>query len=536
MTNLNTPTTTITKATATVLVSTGGYEVTSTTKGVPGQFDKLIGLIKALPQTGTVIIGATKLKGIFKALGENSKDAWTFKQFIHSKGWELRSVGEDYTIFRQDLEGIVLTQGDWYKQSAEEVVDQELGMAEEKEMVDYSHEYIPTKWEQIVGDELDEEPSKLPKPVYPVIVYTGEVKLSTSIQLGVVYSTVSVGTDQGVKECKFLHTPAGVVTLKGKHFNSVAELEEAVKAAFKVETQEVSATTQTEEVQMKPKTFCQLMKAEWIPSRETWVAQTLINKMRATWTSGKYPTCERQKAFMKAFVAQVAILPQGVEMPARAFLTAYDMAVEQLTGVKIETPKFVSSMTGEDAAANFEGEHTVGIVTQTITKVFKPVALPEHLKKCEVKDLPKPEARSMLEILLDKASKSVQELTGDSWDMKDFSNLESICESFDGEEQYQYHINMIRMWIDNNQEETQGVGPQEKPCEEDEELSEGKVTIKTMLGDTYTIEIFFNEGKTLWVNTRSGESFGSLYDLCMVHDKEYLNHSLFVNDQLVGGK
>lgn len=105
MTNLNiTATTTITKATATELVATGGYKVTSTTKGVVGQFDKLIELIKALPQEGTVIIGAAKLKGIFKALGENSKDAWNFKQFIHSKGWELRNVGPDYTIFRQDRE------------------------------------------------------------------------------------------------------------------------------------------------------------------------------------------------------------------------------------------------------------------------------------------------------------------------------------------------------------------------------------------------------------------------------------------------
>lgn len=184
---------------------------------------------------------------------------------------------------------------------------------------------------------------------------------------------------------------------------------------------------------MKPKTFCQMMKAEWIPSKDTWVAQTLINKMRATWTSGKYPTDGRQKEFMKLFVAQVAILPQGVEMPARAFLTAYDMVVEQLTGVKMETPKFVSSMTGEDAASSFEGEHTVGIVTQTITKVFKPVALPEHLKKCEVKDLPKPEARSHREILLEKAIESVKKLTEDTWDMQDSLNLESICENLEEE-------------------------------------------------------------------------------------------------------
>ena len=535
MTNLNiTATTTITKAAATELVATGGYKVTSTTKGVVGQFDKVIELIKALPQTGTVIIGAAKLKGIFKALGENSKDAWTFKQFIHSQGWELRNVGPDYTIFRQDKEGIVLTQGDWYKQTAEEVVDQELSMAEEKEMVDYSHEYVPTRWEQVVADKLGVEPSKLPEPVYPVVPYTGPVVLPTVIQLGVVYSTLNVDTDQGTKICKFLYTPTGVVTCKGNHFESVEALINAVQAAFKLETQEVSETTQ--EVVMK--TFVDLMKEAWIPSRETWVAQTLINKMRTTWTSGKYPTDENQKLFMKAFVAQVEILPQGVEMPARAFLTAYDMVVEQLTGAKPEISEFKSSMTGEEAASSFEGEHTVEIVTQTITKKFEPVALPKHLKKSQVKELPKPETRSYKEILLEKASKSVQELTKDSWDMQDFFNLESICESFDGEEQYQFHVNMIRMWIQENTQEGKGtlVHTQEKPCEDTEEMSEGKVTIKNMLGKRYTIEVFFNSDKTLWINTKSGESFNTLSDLCMVHDKEYFSHEFFVENKLVEDK
>ena len=490
MTTINTTTVTIVKATATTLIAIGGYEVTSATKGIPGQFDKLIELINKLPEDQDCFIEAGLLKGVFKALGENSKDADRFKGVLALKGWSLVKVAEDWTIYKGNGTGIVIT----------------------KNTYTFSDK------------------------VYPLVMYTGEVKLPTVIQLGVIYSTVSVGTDQGVKECKFLHTPAGVVTLKGKHFNSVAELEEAVKAAFKVETQEVSETTQQpEEVAMKPKTFCQLMKDEWIPSRETWVAHALINKMRTTWKSGKYATDDRQAIFMKEFVAQVATLPQGIEMPNSAFLTAYDMVKERLTGVRIETPKFVSSMTPEEAAANFEGEHTVGIVTQTITKKFEPVALPEHLRKSQVKDSPKPEARSMLEILLDKASESVQELTGDSWDMKDFFNLESICESFDGEEQYQYHINMIRMWIDNHQEKTQGVVDTQEKLPEDEELSEGKLTIKTMLGESYTIEVFYNVDKTLWVNTKSGESFGSLYDLCMVHEKEYFSHEFFVNGQLVGG-
>ena len=386
MTTINTTaTTTITKATATELVATGGYKVTSTTKGVVGQFDKLIELIKALPQEGTVIIGAAKLKGIFKALGENSKDAWNFKQFIHSKGWELRNVGPDYTIFRQDREGIVLTQGDWYKQTAEEVVGQELSMAEEKEMVDYSHEYVPTRWEQIVGDELGQEPSKLLKPVYPIIIYTGEVKLPTVIQLGVVYSEIGVETDQGVKTSKFLYTNTGIITCKGTTFESVEALVDAVKAAFKVETQEVSETTkqEPEENTMKPKTFCQLMKEEWIPSKDTWEAGNLVARMRVTWKSGKYLTDDRQAVFMKEFIAQVATLPQGIEMPNSAFLTAYDIVRERLTGIKVpvEYPETLGKITDDEAVENFEGELPQGNVLSTGTIIpVQGVALPDHLK------------------------------------------------------------------------------------------------------------------------------------------------------------
>ena len=510
---------TIVKANATTITTACGIIVESTSKGVPGQFDKLIGLINQAPEDKDLIIEASLLKGVFKALGEDSKDASTFKCVLSLKGWSLMQVADDWTIYRGNGTGIVLTKNTYNWETQEKV----------EEMVDYSHEYVPTRWEQVVADKLGAEPSKLPEPVYPVVPYTGPVVLPTVIQLGVVYSTLNVDTDQGTKICKFLYTPTGVVTCKGNRFESVEALVNAVQTAFKVETQEVSETTQ--EVVMK--TFVDLMKEVWIPSKDTWVAQTLINKMRTTWTSGKYPTDENQKLFMKAFVAQVDVLPQGIELPNRAFLTAYDMVVEQLTGVKAEVPKFVSSMTGEEAASFFEGEHTVEIVTQTITKKFEPVALPEHLKKSHVKELPKPETRSCKEILLEKASKSVQELTKDSWDMRDFFNLESICESFDGEEQYQFHVNMIRMWIKENTQEDKGTfaSTQEKPCENTEEMSEGKVTIKTMLGDTYTIEVFYNSSKTLWINTKSGESFNSLLDLCMVHDKEYFNHELFVEGQ-----
>ena len=518
MTTINTTATvTIVKATATALVATGGYEVTSTTKGVVGQFDKLVELIKALPQTGTVIIGAAKLKGVFKALGENSKDAWTFKQFIHSKGWELRSVGPDYTIFRQDKEGIVLTQGDWYKQSAEEVVGQELSMAEEKEMVDYSHEYVPTSWEQVVADELGVEPSKLPEPVYPVVPYTGPVVLPTVILLGVVYSTLNVDTDQGTKICKFLYTPTGVVTCKGNHFESVEALINAVQAAFKLETQEVSETTQ--EVVMK--TFVDLMKEVWIPSKDTWEAGNLVARMRATWKSGKYATDDRQAVFMKEFVEQVNILPQGIEMPNSAFLTAYEMVKEKLTGIKtpVEYPETIGKITDEEAVENFEADlPQKGVLTTGTIIPVQGVALPDHLKAFVVKQEVAQEEQDLvnhihsLEESILKRCESEDELTQESV-KADEEVLQELYKQLRGT-----HVQV-----------------EEKLPEDDEELSEGKVVIDSFGGQKYTIEIFFNKAKTLWINTKSEESFTSLYDLCMVQEKEYKNHQLFVNGQLVGG-
>ena len=525
MTTINTTaTTTITKATATELVATGGYKVTSTTKGVVGQFDKLIELIKALPQTGTVIISAAKLKGVFKALGENSRDAWTFKQFLHSEGWELRSVGPDYTIFRQDCQGIVLTQGDWYKQSAEEVVGKELSMSEEKEMVDYSNEYVPTRWEQIVGDELDQEPSKLPKPVYPVIVYIGELKLPTVIQLGVVYSEIGVETDQGVKTSKFLYTDTGIITCKGTKFENVETLINAVKAAFKLETQEVSETNQQPQeivMETKPLTFCQLMKAEWIPSKDTWEASNLIARMRATWRSGKYATDDRQAVFMKEFVAQVATLPQGIEMPNSAFLTAYDIVRERLTGIKVpvEYPETLGKITDDEAVENFEGELPQGNVLTTGTIIpVQGVALPDHLKAFVVKQEVAQEEQDLvnhihsLEESILKRCESEDELTQESV-KADEEELQELYKQFRG--------TLVQV--------------EEKLCEDVEELSEGKVVIHSFNKEKCTIDVFFNKEKTLWMNTKSGESFTSLYDLCNVQEKEYKDHQLFVNGQLAGG-
>ena len=496
---------TIAKATPATITTTCGIVVESVSKGVPGQFDKVINLINKLPE-GEFFIEAEKIKGVFKALGENSKDCNTFKFVLVCKGWDLVQIEKDVWFICRPEGDIVLINGSYVEPTQPEEVEmkvednfnfKELPFKEQSDinclllsikgktfpssLNDIEDAIFKASWNedekiQQAIQELEDivrqyRPSQIKDKVktYPVIVYTGEPKLPTSIQLGVVYSTISVETDQGVKEGKFLYTNTGIITCKGTKFESVEALIVAVQTAFKVETQAVSETTQQpQEVAMetKPLTFCQLMKAEWIPSKDVWEAGNLIARMRATWKSGKYLIDDRQAVFMKEFVAQVATLPQGIEMPNSAFLTAYDLVRERLTGIKTTTqhPETIGEITDEEAVENFEGELPQGNVLNTGTIIsVQGVDLPEHLQAFVVK----------------------------------------------------------------------AEDPQEEVSEE--ELSEGKVVIDSFGGQKYTIEVFFNREKTLWINTKSGESFTSLYDLCMVQEKEYKNHQLFVNGQLVGG-
>ena len=480
---------TIVKATSTVLlVSVKGtdgvkdhtFKIEGTSKGVPGQFDKLVDLINQLPE-GEFFIEAEKIKGVFKALGENSKDSTTFKFVITCKGWELVQVEKDVWFICRPEGDIVLINGSYVE---------------------------PTQPEEV--------------KTYPVIASTGEPKLPTSIQLGVVYSTLNVDTDQGTKICKFLYTPTGVVTCKGTRFESIEALINAVQAAFKLETQEVSKTTQQEQgVQMKPKTFCQMMKTEWIPSKDTWEAGNLVARMRATWKSGKYATDDRQAAFMKEFVAQVATLPQGIEMPNSAFLTAYDIVKERLTGIKVpvEYPETLGKITDDEAVENFEGELPQGNVLTTGTIIpVQGVALPDHLKAFVVKQEVAQEEQDLVNHI-----HSLEESILKRCESEDELTQESVKAD---EEELQELYKQLRGTL---------VQVEEKLCEDVEELSEGKVVIHSFNKEKYTIEVFFNKEKTFWMNTKSGESFTSLYDLCNVQEKEYKDHQLFVNNEVVGG-
>ena len=372
-----TTTITIVKANPTTIATACGIKVESTSKGIPGQFDKVINLINKLPK-GEFFIEAEKIKGVFKALGENSKDCTTFKFVLACKGWELVQVEKDVWFVCRPEGDIVLINGSYVEPTQPEEVEmkvednfnfKELPFKEQSDinclllaiggktfpqsLNDIEDSIFKSSWKedektQQAIQELEDivrqyRPSQIKETVkpHPVTVYTGEPKLPTSIQLGVVYSTISVETDQGVKTSKFLYTNTGIITCKGTKFESVEALINAVKAAFKTETTTVSEVTQTqpEEVAMeqsKPKTFCQLLKDEWLPSRETWVIDILKRKMRATWKARKEITCERQGKFMAEFFRRLDVYSPNTELPLQAFLTTYDLVKEDMTGQKTQ--------------------------------------------------------------------------------------------------------------------------------------------------------------------------------------------------------
>ena len=201
---------TITKANATTLVTANGYEVTSSTKGVVGQFDKLCALITNHLTEGEFVIEAGKLKGVFKALKENSKACTTFKFVLACNEWGLELKGDNSWVIVRPQGNITLINGSYV------------------------------------------EP------------------------------------------------------------------------------------TQPEEVKVKPKTFCQLLREEWLPSRESWVIDTLKRKMRATWKARKELTCERQGKFMAEFFRRLDVYSPNTELPLQAFLTTYDLVKEDMTGQKTQ--------------------------------------------------------------------------------------------------------------------------------------------------------------------------------------------------------
>ena len=292
---------TIVKANATVITTTSGIVATSTSKGVPGQFDKLIDLINQLPQE-EVIVEAEKIKGVFKALNENSKYSTTFKFVIACKGWELVQVEKDVWFICRPEGDIILINGSYTEPTQQ---PKEVGM--EAIENDFNFKYLPFKEQADINCLLLSIGGK----TFPQSLNDIEDSIAR----------VASNEDESIQ-----------LTIRELE----AFIEEYRPSQIKGEVVTVSEVTQNEEVKVKPKTFCQLLREEWLPSRESWVIDTLKRKMRATWKARKELTCERQGKFMAEFFRRLDVYSPNTELPLQAFLTTYDLVKEDLTGQKTQ--------------------------------------------------------------------------------------------------------------------------------------------------------------------------------------------------------
>ena len=304
MTTINTAAIiTVTKANATTLITTNGYEVTSSTKGVVGQFDKLCALMTNHLTEGDFTIEAGKLKGVFKALREGSKDCTTFSFVLACNGWGLESEGDNSWVIVRPQGNITLINGSYTEPTQPEEVEMEVENG-------FNFKTLPFKKQSDINCLLLSIGGK----TFPQSLNDIEDSIAR----------VSSNEDESVQL-------------------TIRELEAFVNeyrpSQIKEEVVTVSEVTQTqpEEVKVKPKTFCQLLREEWLPSRESWVIDTLKRKMRATWKARKELTCERQGKFMAEFFRRLDVYSPNTELPLQAFLTTYDLVKEAMTGQKTQT-------------------------------------------------------------------------------------------------------------------------------------------------------------------------------------------------------
>lgn len=303
MTTINTTAVvTVTKATATTLVATGRYQVTSPTKGVVGQFDKVIDLINKLPE-GEIVIEAGKLKGIFKALKEGSKHCTTFSFVLACNGWGLEPKDDNSWVIIRPQGNITLVNGSYVEPTQPKEVEMEVIEN------NFNFKYLPFKEQADINCLLLSIGGK----TFPQSLNDIEDSIAR----------VSSDEDESIQ--------LAIRELE-------AFIEEYRPSQIKTEITTVSETTQTqpEEVKVKPKTFCQLLREEWLPSRESWVIDTLKRKMRATWKARKELTCERQGKFMAEFFRRLDVYSPNTELPLHAFLTTYDLVKEDMTGQKTQ--------------------------------------------------------------------------------------------------------------------------------------------------------------------------------------------------------
>ena len=292
---------TIAKANATTLTTACGITATSTSKGVPGQFDKVINLINKLPE-GEVFIEAGKIKGVFKALREGSKDCTTFSFVLACNGWGLEPKGDNSWVIVRPQGNITLINGS-YTEPTQQPKEVEMEVIEN----DFNFKELPFKEQSDINCLL--------------LSIGGKTFPSSLNDIEDSISRVSLNEDEGIQ--------LAIRELE-------ALLDEYRPSQIKEKVVTVSEVTQNEEVPVKPKTFCQLLREEWLPSRESWVIDALKRKMRATWKARKELTCERQGKFMAEFFRRLDAYSPNTELPLQAFLTTYDLVKEDMTGQKTQ--------------------------------------------------------------------------------------------------------------------------------------------------------------------------------------------------------
>ena len=293
---------TIAKANATKLTTACGITVESTSKGVVGQFDKVINLINQLPQE-EVIVEAGKLKGIFKALKECSKDCTTFSFVLACNGWGLEPKDDNSWVIVRPQGNITLINGSYTEPTQPEEVEMKIEAS-------FNFKELPFKEQSDINCLLLSIGGK----TFPESLNDIEDSIAR----------VSSSEDEGIQ--------LAIQDLE-------AFVDEYRPSQIKTKLVAVSEVTQIqpEEVKVKPKTFCQLLREEWLPSRESWVIDTLKRKMRATWKARKELTCERQGKFMAEFFRRLDVYSPNTELPLHAFLTTYDLVKETMTGQKTQT-------------------------------------------------------------------------------------------------------------------------------------------------------------------------------------------------------
>lgn len=293
---------TIVKATPTALATACSITVTSTSKGVVGQFDKVINLINKLPE-GEFVIEAGKLKGVFKALKECSKHCTTFSFVLACNGWGLEPKGDNSWVIVRPQGNITLI-NDSYVEPTQQPKEVEMEVIEN----DFNFKYLPFKEQSDINCLLLSIGGK----TFPESLNDIEDSIAR----------VSYNEDESIQ-----------LTIRELE----AFIDKYRPARIKTKTTTVSEVTQPQDVKVKPKTFCQLLREEWLPSRETWVIDILKRKMRATWKARKEITCERQGKFMTEFFRRLDVYSPNTELPLQAFLTTYDLVKEAMTGQKTQT-------------------------------------------------------------------------------------------------------------------------------------------------------------------------------------------------------